>query len=346
MRAVLLPGNKKVIVVDRPRPEPGIHEVLVRTMASAICRSDMSIYYGNPLLGGAPTGDIHVIPGHEAAGIVTEVGSAVRNVKIGDRVAGYLAVGDEYSEYGSQGYFMLDPDWKCFGFDLDGGDADYFVLPEGNILPLPDDISFKAGAVLTDMVGTQYSTQKRLGVSARHTVAIVGLGPMGAAAILIAKAFGARVIAVDVLGSRLEQARGLGADDLVNSANDDAVTTIRKLTGGRGADVVIECSGNPVGQNVALDAAAKLGAVAFVGESRATEIHPSDQIIRKLLTIVGGWYFPRGEWDEIVRFVQDQKIPVEKLISHEFSLEDAEEAFGAFDRRETEKAVFVWAEER
>jgi L-iditol 2-dehydrogenase len=346
MRAVLLPGDKQVIVVDRPKPEPGAHEVLVRTMASAICRSDMSIYYGNPVVGGAPAGDSHVVPGHEAAGVVVAVGSAVRNVQIGDRVAGYLAVGDEYSEYGSQGYTMLDPDWKCFGFDLDGGDADYFVLPEGNILHLPQDISFKAGAVLTDMVGTQYSTQKRLGVSARHTVAIVGLGPMGAAAVLIAKAYGARVIAVDVLDSRLEQARELGADDLVNSSSDDPVANIRRLTGGRGADIVIECSGNPAGQNTALDAAAKLGAVAFVGESRATEIHPSDQIIRKLLTVVGGWYFPRGDWDEIIRFVQDRNVPVEKLISHEFSLEDAEEAFGAFDRRETEKAVFVWDEER
>lgn len=346
MRAVLLTGDKQVIVVDRAKPEPDAHEVLVRTMASAICRSDMSIYYGSPIVGGTPASDNHVIPGHEAAGVVVAVGSAVRNVSVGDRVAGYLAVGDQHSEFGSQGYLMLDPGWKCFGFDVDGGDADYFVLPEGNILPLPNDISFKAGAVLTDMVGTQYSTQKRLGVSARHTVAIVGLGPMGAAAVLIAKAFGARVIAVDVLDSRLEQARQLGADELVNSASGDAVANIRELTSGRGADIVIECSGNPAGQNTALDAAAKLGSVAFVGESRATEIHPSEQIIRKLLTIIGGWYFPRGEWEEIIRFVRDREIPVEKLISHEFSLEDAEEAFGAFDRRETEKAVFVWPEER
>jgi L-iditol 2-dehydrogenase len=346
MRAVLFPGNKQVIIVDRPRPEPRAHEVLVQTMASAICRSDMSIYYGLPIVGGALADQEHIIPGHEAAGVVVSVGSAVRNVQIGDRVAGYLAVGDEFSEYGSQGYLMLDPDWKCFGFDIDGGNADYFVLPEGNILPLPKEISFKAGALLTDMVGTQYSTQKRLGVSARHTVAIVGLGPMGAAAVLIAKAYGARVIAVDVLESRLEQARELGADNLINSSSEDAVAHIFSLTGGRGADIVIECSGNPAGQNTALDSAAKLGAVAFVGESRATEIRPSDQIIRKLLTVVGGWYFPRGEWEEIVRFVQERAIPVEKLISHEFSLEEAEEAFGAFDRRETEKAVFVWAEER
>jgi propanol-preferring alcohol dehydrogenase len=91
-----------------------------------------------------------------------------------------------------------------------------------------------------------------------------------------------------------------------------------------------------------LDAAAKLGHVAFVGESRATQINPSDQIIRKLLTVVGGWYFPLGEWQEILRFVDDNKVDVEAIISHEYPLEDAEQAFGAFDRRETEKAVFVW----
>lgn len=346
MRAVTLPGDKRVVVTDRPVPTPGAHDVLVRTKASAICRSDMSIYYGNPILSGATTTAEPVIPGHEAAGIVEAVGSAVRGVAVGDRVAGYLAVGNVLSENGLHGYPMLDPDWKCLGFDIDGGDAEYFILPEYNILPLPESISFRAGAVMTDMIGTQYSTQKRLGVSALHTVAVFGLGPMGAAAVLIAKAHGAHVIAVDVLDSRLGQAAELGADETVNSTQVDAVPRIRELTGGRGADIVIECSGNPRGQNDALDCAAALGSVALVGESRVTEIKPSDQFIRKLLTVIGGWYFPRSDWDEIVRFVVDREIPVEALISHDFSLEQAEEAFGMFDRRETEKAIFVFDEER
>jgi propanol-preferring alcohol dehydrogenase len=160
--------------------------------------------------------------------------------------------------------------------------------------------------------------------------------------VLVAAALGARVIAIDVLESRLQQAVTLGAAEVVNSGQEDAVGRVRELTGGRGADVVLECSGNPAGQNTALDVAAKLGAVAFVGESRKTEINPSDQIIRKMLTVIGGWYFARGEWDEIVRFVLDRQVRVEDLISHEFSIEDAEAAFGAFDRRETEKAVFIW----
>ncbi|AXH35421.1 alcohol dehydrogenase [Humibacter sp. BT305] len=346
MRAVLLPGDKKVVVVDRPTPEPGEHEVLIRTVASAICRSDMSIYYGNPILAGATELSEPVVPGHEAAGVVEKVGSAVTHLKVGDRVASYLAVGDPLSSHGLKGYPMLDPGWKCFGFDVDGGDAELFVLPEYNALPLPADLSFRAGAVMTDMIGTQYSTQKRLGITAGDTVAVFGLGPMGAAAVLIARAHGARVIAIDVLDSRLDKAVSLGADETVNSSAGDAVDRILALTRGRGANAVIECSGNSRAQNDALDSAAALGSVAFVGESRATEIKPSDQIIRKLLTVIGGWYFPRSDWDEIVRFVIDRRIPVEALISHEFSIEDAEEAFGMFDRRETEKAIFVFGQDR
>lgn len=343
MRAAVLPGDKKVIVTDREKPRPAPHEVLVQTKASAICRSDMSLYYGNPIVGGDTAEKGDVIPGHEAAGVVVEVGSAVTGVAVGDRVAAHLAVGCGHCEYCAQGYTMLCPDWRCFGFDFPGGDAEYFTIAARNALPLPEHMSFKAGAVLTDMIGSQYTVQKRLGVSGNKTVAVFGLGPMGSAAVLVAKAFGARVIAVDVLDARLDQARQLGAHKSVNSSEMDPVEAIRKMTGGRGVEVAIDCSGNPAGQNAALDAAAKLGAVALVGESRATEIKPSEQIIRKLLTVVGGWYFPLGDWQEILRFVDEKNINVEALISHEFSIEDAAEAFRAFDQRETEKAIFVWS---
>jgi threonine dehydrogenase-like Zn-dependent dehydrogenase len=342
MRAVLLPGDKRVLVTTMEVPVLAAHDVLVKTRTSAICRSDMSLYYGNPIVGGEAAGQGSIVPGHEAAGEVIAVGSAVTKVAVGDRVASYLAIGCGSCEYCASGYLMLCVHWKCFGFDVNGGDAEYFVLPDVNCLPLPEQLSFNAGAVMTDMIGSQYHVQKQLGVNGGHTVAVFGLGPMGSAAVLIAKAFGARVIAVDIIDHRLDQARALGADVIVNSSTVDSVERISELTGGRGADICIDCSGNPAGQNSALDAAAKLGSVAFVGESRATEIHPSEQILRKLLTVVGGWYFPLGEWAAIVRLVLDRKIPVEKLISHEYSIEQAEDAFGAFDRRETEKAVFTW----
>jgi threonine dehydrogenase-like Zn-dependent dehydrogenase len=225
---------------------------------------------------------------------------------------------------------------------VDGGDAEYLVVPEVNAMPIPDSMSFDVAAVSTDMVGTQYSTQKRLDISGADTVAVFGIGPMGAAGILVAKARGARVIAVDVLDSRLAMARELGADETVDSRSVDTVARLRELTHGAGVDAAVECSGSPVAQNAALDAARRFGSVAFVGESRSTTINPSDQMIRKLLRVMGGWYFALWEYPEVSQFIVDHALPVEKLITHRFAIDDAAEAFRAFNARETEKALIVW----
>lgn len=343
MKAVLFPGDKEVRVIDdRPEPRPGLGEVLIKTRASAICRSDMHLYYGNAIVGGAAAGTGQIVPGHEPAGEIVELGEGASGVEVGDRVAVYLAIGCGHCEYCLSGFRMLCTDVKIVGFDVDGGNADYLVVPAVNCVKLPGGMSYEAGAVMTDMIGTQYHTQKRLGVSGADTLAVFGIGPMGAAGVLIGKARGARVIAVDVLDSRLEMARDLGADEVINSGEEDTVERLRNLTRGIGVDVSIDCSGAPPAQNAALDAARAMGSVAFVGESPATEINPSDQMIRKLLHVIGAWYFPLGEFPEIARFVVDNEVPVEKMITHRFSLDEAPEAFRMFDERETEKAVFVW----
>lgn len=343
MKSVVLPGNREVKVEDRPIPAPGPGEVLVATRASAICRSDMGLYTGtSAIVGGDAAGKGFVVPGHEPAGVVAEVGDGVTGLAVGDRVAAYLAIGCGHCEFCASGYLMLCRAWQCLGFDVDGGDADYFVIPARNVLPLPDEVSYVAGALMTDMIGSQYHTQRVLGVRGGETVAVIGLGPMGAAAVVVAAALGADVVAVDLLADRLRLARSLGAATTIDSSGMDALAALQEQTGGRGVDVAIDCSGAPAGQNLALDAAAKQGRVAFVGESRATQINPSDQIIRKLLTVVGGWYFPLGEWPAIVRLVTDKKLPVEDLVTHRFSVDEAPTAFAMFDKRETEKAVFTW----
>ena len=163
---------------------------------------------------------------------------------------------------------------------------------------------------------------------------------MGASAILVARARGARVLAVDVLDTRLAMASALGAEECIDARSEDAPSLIRQLTGGEGADVTLECSGSPVGQNAALDGARRLGSVAFIGESRSTTIDPSNQIIRKMLTVIGAWYFASWEYPEIADFITTHALPVEQLITHRFSLDEAPEAFRMFHARETEKAVF------
>ena len=343
MRAVLLPGDGTATVVERPVPEPGPGEVLVRTRASAICASDLSLYRGSALVGGEGAGQGDIVPGHEPAGDVVAIGAGVDGIEPGDRVAVHLSLGCMRCGHCLSGYIHQCAQWRCLGFDLDGGDADYVVAPAVNCLKLPDELSYEAGALIVDNFGTQYHTQKRLAVSGEDTVAVIGIGPMGAAGVLVAGARGARVIAVDVLDHRRERATRLGAQDTVDASASDAAGRLRELTGGRGPTVMIDCSGAAGGQSLALDAAAPFGRVAFVGESSSLQINPSEQLLRKELLVIGAWVWPISEFDEIVRFILDHEIPIESTVSDRCSLEEAPAAFDRVERRLAEKIMFVWS---
>lgn len=341
MLGVIFPGDKKVEVREFPIPRPKAGEALVKIKASAICRSDMSLYYGNPVLAGEGAKSGQFIPGHEPAGQVEAVGEGVESIKPGDRVAIYLAIGCGQCEHCKSGFKMFCREFKCIGFEMDGGDAQYMVVPAEYCMKIPDEMSYIAAAVSTDAMGTLYHAQKRLAVSGRDTVVIIGIGPMGGAGILVAKGLGARVIAVDAVENRLALAKELGADDVINAKDSDTVAEIMKITGGKGADVAIDCSGNQYAENNALDSVRPHGRVAFIGENSKAAIDPSNQFIRKQISLIGSWYFPIFEFDEITKFIIDKKIDVEKLVTHTFKLEEAEKAFRLFDGKETQKVVFV-----
>jgi threonine dehydrogenase-like Zn-dependent dehydrogenase len=342
MKAVLLPGDSSAEVVERPMPEPGLNEVLIRVRSSAICASDLSLYKGNAVVGGAEAGTGTIVPGHEAAGDVVAIGEGVRSVAVGTRVAVHLSIGCMHCEYCRSGHIELCQQWLCVGFDVDGGDAEYIVVPEAMCLILPDELSYEAGSVMVDNFGTQFHTQKRLGVSGADVVAVIGLGPMGAAAVLVAKARGASVIAVDLVPHRLALATKLGADHLIDISTEDALQQILEFTGGRGAEVCIDCSGNSAGENLALDAAARLGKVAFVGECSSTTINPSEQFLRKELEVIGGWVFPIYEYDEMVRFLLRHDIKPEITVSHRFTIDEAAKAFRMVSERQADKVMFVF----
>jgi 2-desacetyl-2-hydroxyethyl bacteriochlorophyllide A dehydrogenase len=340
MKAVFLPGDKKVEIREVEIPTPGPGEVLVQLKASAICRSDMSLYYGTSVFEGTKTGCM--VPGHEPAGIIAEVGPGVSKFKAGDRVAVYLAIGCGECPHCKSGYKMFCKEFKCIGFDSHGGDADYMVVPAENCMRLPDGISFVTAAVSTDAIGTLYHAQKRMNISGKDILVIFGMGPMGGAGVMVAKGLGATVVAVDMIDERLELAKELGADYIINGKKMNVQEEIKRITNGVGADAAIDCSGNPYAENDALDCVKPHGRVAFIGECKETTIRPSQQLIRKQITVMGSWYFPIQEFDEIAEFIVRKNLPVEKLVTHKFKIEEAEEAFRLFDERKTEKAVFVW----
>lgn len=339
MKAVFLPGNKRVEIRAVEVPKPRQDEVLVQVKASCICRSDLSLYYGNAVVGGDAAG--RCITGHEPAGVIVEVGSAVRQFKKDDRVAIHLAVGCGVCSYCRAGHFHLCREWTCLGFTADGGNAEYIAVPERNLLKLPDDMSYVAGAISTDAFGTLCSAARKLGINGLSTVGIWGLGPMGSAGVLAAKALGGKVIALDPIAERREFALGLGADLAIDPTSATACEEIMDFSGGKGISAGLDCSGNSAAQSMALDVAAPFAKVAFVGESRETTIKPSDQLIRKQVTLMGSWYFGVAEYEDILRIVETGKIDLERLATHTFSLDEAETAFRLFDERKTEKAVFV-----
>ncbi|MCP3761028.1 zinc-binding dehydrogenase [Domibacillus sp. A3M-37] len=341
MQAVIFPGDKKVEIQQVDIPTPGQGEVLIQLKASAICRSDMSLYYGTSVFGDGNK-KASIIPGHEPAGVITEVGDGVTTYKAGDRVAVYLALGCGECAHCKSGYKMFCKEFKCIGFDAHGGDADYMVAPAENCMRLPDEMDFVTAAVSTDAVGTLYHAQKRLNISGRDTLVMFGLGPMGNAGVMIAKGLGATVIAVDMLDERLEMAKELGADYTINGKDANVLEEIARITNGQGADAAIDCSGSPYAENDALSCVRPHGRVAFIGESKETTIKPSEQLIRKQITVMGSWYFPIHEYDEIADFIVKKNLPVDKLVTHTFPLTEAETAFRLFDERKTEKAVFIW----
>jgi propanol-preferring alcohol dehydrogenase len=336
MKAVVLPGDETVTVRDLPTPEPGFGEVLIKVMASAVCGSDMSVFRGNQLVGDRQE---FPVPGHEVAGVVASTGPGVTGVERGDRVAVYLAVGCLRCEYCLSGYLMLCGSLKTIGFDLQGGDAEYICVPAYNCMPLPEGLGFAEAAVSTDMFGTQFSIQRRLGVSGADTVLVSGVGPMGAAAVATAKANGAKVIAVDPVAHRRDLAQHLGADEVVDSVTEE-ILGIGRFRGRGGPDVVIECSGNARAQTSALDIVRPLGRVAFVGENSNLSINPSGQLLRKLTTVLGSWYFPRWEYSHITDFLLERKVPVGEIISHRLILDDAPKAFQMLAERTAEKMIF------
>lgn len=339
MRAVILPGDGTASVVDRADPVPGPGEVVVQVHASAICRSDMSLYRGAPIVGSTGT-TRKVIPGHEVAGEVVARGEHVSGLEAGQRVTCYLAIGCGSCRHCRAGFPMLCPTWRCVGFDLDGGDADLLRLPVKNCLVLPDEISYIGGSVLTDMVGTQFHLQREVGVGGASVVVVIGLGPMGLAGVMVAHGLGATVIGVDPLAARRNHATRTGAVEAVTPEQ----FAKRRAQGwlGEGVDLAVDCSGSADGENAALECVRPRADVFFVGERTSTTIDPSNQLIRKLTRLHGGWYFPTWRYDELADFAVSRHLPLEDLVSGTVTLTDAPEAFRAFDARETEKTVFVF----
>ncbi len=224
---------------DIPKPTVGADEALVKIRASGICGTDLHYRHGRMLPEKVP-----ITLGHEAAGVIEEVGEKVEELTVGDRVCIHYIFSCGNCVHCSQGNDNRCRNRRSFGHHVDGGFAEYALIPARNAFKLPEEVPFDQGAILGCAVSTPFHALKIGEFQPGDTVAVFGLGGVGMHAVAWARIFGAgRIIGVDVVDFKLQLAKKLGADAVINASEEDPLKEIMALTDGWGVDVSLECAG-------------------------------------------------------------------------------------------------------
>ncbi len=301
---------------------------MIETRASALCGSEMKTY--------RTTGQVGGNPGHEAAGVVVALGEDVSALRIGQRVGVSAISGCDQCDYCAQGQYTWCPQRKFYG----SMHAERFLAAANACHPLPDDLSWEIGVLLTgDGFGVPYHTSLKLRDPGIKTIAIFGMGPVGLGNLLMQRWLGRSVIAVDVSARRLELARELGATNTLRPGETpDLVAEMRAFTGGHGPDVCMEAAGRPETARQCFAAVRAGGTVVFNGEQPSLELSPSEDFIRRDITAVGSWYYHFSEYPQMLALYR-AGLPIAHLITHRFSLAEIAEGYRLMAAGETGKVM-------
>ena len=330
MKGAVLPGNSTVELRDFEIPKPGYGQVLIQTKASTICGSDIRCIYREHVGKGPEAYIPGTIAGHEPCGLIVEEGEGLKRFKKGDRVIVYHISGCGVCHDCRKGYYISckSPYRKAYGWQRNGGMAPYILAEEKDLILLPDELTYKDGAQVACGFGTVYEAIEKIGVSGNDAVLVTGLGPVGLAALMLAKSMGAnKLIGVEMNETRIETAKRLGLADEVIVPGPDALQQILNATGGHGVERAIDASASDAGRQLAIRATRDWGRIAFVGEGGSCTFAPSPDIIHGQKTIYGSWVTSLWKMEELVERLVRWGIHPEDLITHEFPLEKAGEAY-------------------
>jgi len=343
MRAVVKYGKGKGMVEmrDVPEPIPKNDEVLIEVKAVSVCGSDLHIYH-----------DSHpywppMILGHEFSGVIADVGSDVKGWRTGDRVVSETRTGSCGVCYTClSGFPQACEQKRAYGIGIDGAYTRYVAGPARLLHRLPDSISFEAGAILEPIAVCVTSILERCGLQAGESVIITGPGPIGLISLLIAKAAGTKLIGVTGTNPdkavRFEKAKELGADFIVNVDEEDAVQKVLIMTGGLGADIVIETSGGEGAIVQAFEMTRRLGKICAIGISGKERISiPYDRGIFKALRYDFCFSSSWTAWEKSIGLLSKGLIDAEQLITHILPLENWEEAFRLLENLQATKVILI-----
>jgi alcohol dehydrogenase len=333
MRALVYHGPGRKAWEDVPKPEiTADTDAVVRVDVTTICGTDLHILKG----------DVPIVPdgrilGHEAVGTVEAVGSAVKTVKVGDRVlvSCVSACGTcRFCRDGHCGQCLGGGGW-ILGYKIDGTQAEYVRVPfaDNSTYPLPDGATDEDILMLADILPTAYEVGVlNGGVRPGDVVAIVGAGPIGLSAITGARLFSpSHIVAIDLADTRLEAAKEFGADVTVNNSREDPLEIIRSLTDGLGADVAIEAVGVPATFELTAQLARPGGRIANIGVHGEPATLHLEELWIKNITITTG-LVDTYSTPTLLRLLATGQIDAGRFITHHFTLDEFDKAYDVFAR--------------
>jgi threonine dehydrogenase-like Zn-dependent dehydrogenase len=336
MRAAVFHGREKITLDERPFPECGPNDAIVKVTLTTICGTDVHIWREEyPVAPGR-------IVGHEPVGVIERLGAAVTGYEIGDRVlvgaitpcgsCFYCQSHNESQCSGHEDSWQMIGGWRL-GNSIDGVQADYFRVPyaQANMAKIPDELSDEQCVLLADIASTGISAAERARVEIGQTVAVFAQGPIGLCATAGARLMGASLlIGIDSIEGRLSLSREMGADAVIDYTDQDPVAAIKRLTGGRGVDVAIEALGTQGTFQSCIEATRPGGTVSSLGVYGGKLEIPVEPFVygigdKNILTTLcpGG----KERMRRLMELVRHGRLDLGSLITHRFDLASIEDAY-------------------
>ncbi len=302
---------------DVPRPVAGPGEVVVKVAAAGVCHSDAHYRAGTSRVAFTP-----ITLGHEVAGEIAEIGEGVSGVSPGDRVALHYLVSCGICDLCAKGLEQFCRSGRMIGKHRDGGFAEFIVVPAQNAVPVPEEVSIEAAAIMMCSAATAFHAIRRAGLAAGESAAVFGVGGLGMSAVQLARIAGASTVyAVDVDAGKLRKAEGYGAIP-VDAGREDSADQLRRLTGGAGVDVSLEFSGRPQAQSQAVAALSVHGRAALAGITDTSfSVSSYGDLLNREAQVCGVSDHLRSELSTLMQFCARRLLDLDSVIAARIRLD-------------------------
>ena len=344
MKAVMYHDPQDIRVEDVPNPQPGDRELVIKIHSASVCGTDLRIFHGQHRMYSEGT---RRIPGHEVAGTISKIGKSGSGFTVGQKVFVAPNMGCGHCEQCISGNNNLCKDYDALGVTIDGGFAEYMLVPEpaisqGNVIPINEDVD-PAVAALLEPFACVLRGQNAVHMVPGEVVLIIGAGPIGVMHTKLAKARGAGMVIVsEPIAFRAEQAKKAGAAYTINPMEQDLQIELMKLTENHGADIIITAAPVHAAQESALDLAAIGGRINFFGglpKDKPTIRFDSNLVHYKELVITGTTACSTADCWQATLMVNRGLVDLSDLISQRFPIDQARQAFEAAENRTSLKIV-------